>query len=146
MNAIPGHHWGHLGCVSHRKLQYLEVVPVKVLEVGPHCILTLILELGDATERLDLFIEVEEESIDPVIVFEMSIGLNQSFGQLQGAHLIESTVTGTASNLAKLGSQNVDDLPKCAKLKGVGGHAKDLVVHIEKLFLSQVCRGQEITL
>ena len=73
----------------------------------------------------------------------MPICLNQYLCQIQGAHLIESTIAKSRANLAEFGAQDVHYLAQGAELEGLRSDAEYHIVHIEELLLSQIRCGQE---
>jgi len=47
----------------------------------------------------------------------MGIGLNEHLGEVEGANLVESTVTHAVPDLAELGGEDIHNLPQGAQLK-----------------------------
>lgn len=74
----------------------------------------------------------------------MAVGFDQYLRQLKRANVIESTIANFLAYLAKLSCQNVDNLAQSSDLERFWCDSKDAIVHIEKLFFTQVCCGQEV--
>ena len=58
-------------------MQRLEITPEQALYISFDLSLSVAFELGDSTELVNLTIHIQHEVINPVIVLEMGICLNQ---------------------------------------------------------------------
>ena len=58
-------------------MQRLEITPEQALYISFDLSLSVAFELGDSAELVNLAIHIQHEVIDPVIVIEVRVGLNQ---------------------------------------------------------------------
>ena len=116
--------------------QILKVIPKDALQVRFCCVFATIFQLRHATELVNLPIQVKHESVDPLVVTIVSVGLNEYFCQVKRPRLVETTVSYSQSHLAELGSQYIDYLAERTDLKRLGSHSKNLIVHVKQLLLT----------
>ena len=84
------------------KLDRFEIGPEEFLQVFPCFILLVGVEFLYFAHRVNLFIEINQESIDPVCILEVCVRLNEVFGQLKSPELVEPVLANSVPDLAEL--------------------------------------------
>jgi len=68
----------------------------------PCYVLLIGVEVLYIAHRVNLFVEVDQEPVDPVCILEVCVRLNQVFGQLKSSELVEPVFTDSVPDLAEL--------------------------------------------
>ena len=126
-----GVHWGQLRDKACSHLQTLEVLPEKALQISLYLCPPLFLKLLDLADGVNLSVEVQDESVNPVVVLVVRISLDQDLGQLECSQLIEPALADSVSNLTHLGCKHAHNLAEGALNKRVWGHTKDVIIVVE---------------
>ena len=88
-----------------RKLDWFEISPEQLLQVFSRFVLLFGVKFLDFAHRINLFVEIDQKSVDPVCILEVCVRLNEVFGQLKSPELVEPVLADPVSDLAELCGQ-----------------------------------------